>query len=265
MSRALALAALLVAAGSAYADNKSEPIPQKARDLVDRGRAYHDAGDYPDAIAAFREAYTLAPSPGLLFNLAQAYRLAGQCDDAAWMYRRFLDTKPDPTQRALAEQHLATVERCGHGGLRIAAMPAIETAVPEPKAAPATTVTGAPLAIEAHAPDHPGTRKERIGIGLAIGGGVVLASAGYFAFDAWQASNEVSAAYQKGGKWSDVSDANGRGQRSQTMAEVLGVAGGLAVASGAIVYALGRHTEQAQHVAVVPTRGGAGVHVSWGF
>ena len=56
---------------------------------VSRRRRLHEA-----AVAAFKEAYVLAPSPGLLFNIAQAYRLAGNCDDAAWMYRRFLDTNP---------------------------------------------------------------------------------------------------------------------------------------------------------------------------
>ncbi len=269
MTRAIVLASLLAAAGPARADSKRpEPIPQKARDLADRGRAYHDAGDYTDAIAAFREAYVLAPSPGLLFNLAQAYRLAGQCDDAAWMYRRFLDTNPDPAQRALAEGHLATVEKCGHGGLRVAITPALVPQLPEPRppeqrAQPAAEV--APLEVTMHAPGKTGTREKRIGIGLAIGGGVVLAGAAYFAIDAYEASATVSQAYDKGGKWSDVAAANDRGQRSQTMAEVLGVTGGLAVASGAVLYTLGRHYEQAQHVAVVPTRGGAGVHVSWGF
>ena len=35
----------------------------------------------------------------LLFNLAQAYRLQGNCDDAALMYRRYLATNPGVEQR----------------------------------------------------------------------------------------------------------------------------------------------------------------------
>src|SRR3569623_577048 len=90
------------------------------------------------AVAAFKEAYVLAPSPGLLFNIAQAYRLAGDCDDAAWMYRRFLDTNPGEASRALAEQHLSSVEKCGHGGLLVVSPPVLEAKVPapEPAAAP---------------------------------------------------------------------------------------------------------------------------------
>ena len=99
-------AALAVAAGSARAsaDDRVPPerIPQKARELAEQGRAYHDAGEYMKAIAAFKEAYVLAPSPGLLFNIAQAYRLAGDCDDAAWMYRRFLDTNACEASLALS-------------------------------------------------------------------------------------------------------------------------------------------------------------------
>src|SRR5689334_3902403 len=72
----------------------------------------HKRGEYDRAIVAFKEAYVIAPSPGLLFNIAQAYRLQGNCDDASLMYRRFLGTNPDPAARAVAEQHLATVERC---------------------------------------------------------------------------------------------------------------------------------------------------------
>lgn len=265
MIRPLYLAALLAAATtSAGADTQRGPIPQKARDLAERGRALHDAGDYVNAIAAFREAYVLAPSPGLLFNLAQAYRLAGQCDDAAWMYRRFLDTNPTTSQRSLAETHLQAVEKCGHGGLRVAiSPPVIEAAVPEPHLD--TPVASAPLAVAASPADPAGEREQRIGIGLAIGGGVVLLGAAYFAVDAHEAADTVTAAYDKGGKWSDISAANQRGQRSATMAEAFGAVGGAAALSGAIVYAIGRHHERLQHLAIAPTRDGANVRLSWGF
>src|SRR5438874_5150491 len=125
--------ALIVLARVAVADSAApQPIPEKARALADRGRVAHDAGDYGSAIAAFQEAYVIAPSPALLFNLAQAYRLAGDCDDAAWMYRRFLDTNPVGEHRTLAESHLSTVEKCGHGGLRIATPGAVAKVIDPP-------------------------------------------------------------------------------------------------------------------------------------
>src|ERR1043165_3802531 len=81
MRAQLVFAALLGAATvttPVFADNALRPdqIPAKARELATRGRIFHDAGDYPDAIAAFKEASVPAPSPGLLFTTAQSYRLA---------------------------------------------------------------------------------------------------------------------------------------------------------------------------------------------
>lgn len=252
-----ALVAIALLASAAHAD----PVPDKARQLADRGRVLHDSGDYGNAIAAYNEAYALAPSPGLLFNLAQAYRLAGKCDDAAWMYRRFLDSHPSTDRRALAETQLAAVEKCGHGGLHVAIVPPEiiqPAAIPEP--------IGAPVAMSVTAtkrsPTHAGERKKRIGIAFGIGGGVLLAGAAYFAWDAHEASNEVNAAYMKGEKWPQIAATDARGAHSGVMAEGFGITGLAAVATGTVLYMLGRHEE---HVAVVPTTGGAGIRMSWGF
>jgi tetratricopeptide (TPR) repeat protein len=259
--RVLMLSAVLAAAsaGSAVADNALRPerIPNRARQLAEKGRTAHDAGDYNAAVAAFKEAYVLAPSPGLLFNIAQAYRLAGNCDEAAWMYRRFLDTNPVGNHRQLAETHLGTVEKCGTGGLRITA--------PEPSP-DNMSVPGAALAVTKDSDPSPRTGKlKKIGIGTAVGGGVLLAGAAVFALDARDAQNTVAETYKRGGKWSEIKDVDARGKRSSAIATGLGIGGGVAVLSGAILYGLGRHYESAQHVAVTPTARGAQVSLSWGF
>jgi tetratricopeptide (TPR) repeat protein len=254
----MTLAAALVIARIARADSSPQPIPEKARQLAERGRVYHDAGDYTDAIAAFQEAYVIAPSPGLLFNLAQAYRLAGDCDDAAWMYQRYLDTNPIGEHRSLAETHLSTVEKCGHGGLRISTAPGATAKVSDPPQA--SLAASAPPA-DASDP----RRTKELGTYIAIGGGVALAGAAWFALDARDAANTVSSAYQAGGNWSDIADANARGERSATIAKLLGVGGGAAVIAGAVYYGLGYRAEHLQHVAVAPTTRGAAVSMSWRF
>ena len=117
--RGLVVAVALAAAPTAAsADTKAD-----ARALSDEGRRYHDAGDYDRAIIAFRRAYELAPSPALLFNLGQSYRLKGACDDAVIMYRSYLKTEPPAEHRKLTEAHLASVEQCTQTkvGLRPAA------------------------------------------------------------------------------------------------------------------------------------------------
>jgi tetratricopeptide (TPR) repeat protein len=252
--------AVLATAGSTRvcADDSLPPerIPQKARELADAGRAYHDAGEYMKAVAAFKEAYVLAPSPGLLFNIAQAYRLAGDCDDAAWMYRRYLDTGPSDQARALAEQHLSSVEKCGHGGLLIAPVQTVAVAT---KAA-AEQQPASPV----DEPSQP-NRMKRTALWVGVGGGVVLAGAAFFAIDSMNASDKVSELYKHGGKGADVAAEDARGQRSATLATVLGIGGGLALASAGVLYAVGHHHESLQHVAVTPHAHGAQVSLSWHF
>lgn len=271
MMRAAVTLAALLAAQSAYADNALSPekIPAKAKELATRGRSYHDAGDYSMAIAAFKEAYVLAPSPGLLFNIAQAYRLAGNCDEAAWMYRRYLDTNPTGTNRDLAEQHLSTVEKCGSGGLKLAVTP---PKVPTPQAAAVGASLGMAAAGsdgELQQVDEPSLDRahtyKRYGIVVGVAGGAALVGAGIFALQARDASQTVENKYKHGGKWEDVKDDDARGKRDATFAKVLGISGGVAVASGAILYALGHHYESDKRIAVTPTKHGAQVSLSWGF
>ena len=168
----------------------SEPIPEKARVLAQQGRASHDKGDYPSAIAAFKEAYVIAPSPALLFNLAQAYRLQGNCDDAALMYRRYLGTNPSEDGRLLAEGHLATVDRCiSKRSLNIkmdASAAYLNVANPPQDLGVIDGSPQAQLSVRRDGGSH-GTIKKRVGLGVAIGGGVALVAASYYGIRAYQA------------------------------------------------------------------------------
>src|SRR5688500_16608759 len=56
-------------------------------------------GRYGDAAERFKEAYSLDPDPGYLFNIAQAYRLGQLCANAVDYYDRFLAAVPDPPER----------------------------------------------------------------------------------------------------------------------------------------------------------------------
>ena len=253
------MVAVLTVTGVARANEKLPPerVPQKARELAEKGRAYHEAGDYLKAVAAFKEAYVLAPSPALLFNIAQAYRLAGDCDDAAWMYRRYLDTNPGPDRRSLAETHLASVEKCGHGGLLVVTPPVIDAKPPVPGSEPEIPAGNIVDAT-------PASRTKKAALWVGIGGGVALVGAAYFAWDASDAANNVSDLYKHGGKGSDVATQDARGQRSSELATALGISGGLAVATAGVLYMVGRHYE-AQHVTVAPHAHGAEVSLSWQF
>jgi len=260
--RALLVATVLVATapGLARADDRAQ-VPAKARALAERGRAYHEAGNYSQAIVAFTRAYVIAPSPALLFNLAQAYRLQGDCDDAALMYQRYLATGPSAEGRDLAETHLASMERCVH-------KMALHIPVDDVPAIPVVQTTGsAAVARDAAMPSARKAQIEKdIGIGLSIGGGLALTGALYYAIEANSASNDVSAAETKGGKDKNVGALDDRGQSAETKARVLAIGGALGLASGIVMYVIGRHDE-APPVAIAPVHSGRGAAVSmkWAF
>ena len=75
----LALAPLAAHAGS------------EAKEIAERGFAAYDRGEYATAISYFEQAYEVDPTPGLLFNIAQAYRKLGVsgCEPALEYYRRY--------------------------------------------------------------------------------------------------------------------------------------------------------------------------------
>ncbi len=251
----IVIALLLVAAHDAYAAPGT--VPDKARQLADKGRTSHEAGDYSAAIAAYTEAYAIAPSPALLFNLAQAYRLRGSCDDAALMYRRYLDTGVSPEARMIAEGHLATVERCTHKLSLSIPLDAQERA--------AVPVVAQQQDIARVEREEPGLLRQRIGIGLVVGGGLALAAATYYALDARAAQADVEEGYAMGGNGRDLAPIDARGERSATLATWLGVGGGAFVVGGVVTYLLGRRAERSMPIAIVPKKGGAEVSYAWRF
>jgi tetratricopeptide (TPR) repeat protein len=64
---------------------------RRAAELFARGRAAFERGDYEAALVDLRASYELVPAPALLFNIAQALRLAGKCEEAEEQYRRYRD------------------------------------------------------------------------------------------------------------------------------------------------------------------------------
>jgi tetratricopeptide (TPR) repeat protein len=280
--KALLLAAVAIAACS-MAAHAGEPVPQKARKLAERGRELHQRGDYSRAIIAFKEAYVLAPSPGLLFNLAQAYRLQGSCEDAALMYRRYIATVPRSAvdERALAEGHLATVTRCMERRTLNLPPDAAMSHIPSP---PQSGIDG--LFVDAPAPPPARSRGQtlrKVGVGATIAGGAALTVAGYFAIRALNAASDVERLYAEGGRWKDIQPIHERGERAESAAKWLGIGGGITAAAGVTLYLVGRRAERApvtytaasprrappsvtrSSITVAPAPGGAQVGMSWTF
>lgn len=74
----------------------------EARAAAALGRKAFEAGDFQAAIRKYEEAQLLKPAPGLLFNLAQSHRYAGNVERAISYFRGYLTTRaPERQARAI--------------------------------------------------------------------------------------------------------------------------------------------------------------------
>src|SRR5262245_34649976 len=101
------LVVLAFAAGSARAAED----PQRAKELFQEGTTFFDLGQFDKAIEAWQEGYKAKPDPGFLFNIAQAYRLAGDAQKAIFFYRGYLRNSPKAPNRAEVEQKIAALQK----------------------------------------------------------------------------------------------------------------------------------------------------------
>jgi tetratricopeptide (TPR) repeat protein len=120
----------------AHADRKAET---KAKAFYLEGQKAYDIGDFPRAIDNFKKAYDTAPKPGLLFNIAQAYRLSGDGKQALFFYRNYLRQVPDAGNRADVEDWIAKLEAA-----EVGPTPS-PTPSPSPSASPEPGLSDEPL------------------------------------------------------------------------------------------------------------------------
>lgn len=81
--------------------------PKTASEWFNVGDNHYNLGEFDKAIEAFRKAFELekddALKPIYLYNIAQAYRQAGDCDNAVFFYKRFLSLKAADVKKPLAQ------------------------------------------------------------------------------------------------------------------------------------------------------------------
>jgi tetratricopeptide (TPR) repeat protein len=81
------------------------------RSLFEQGERHYRAGQYELAASAFREAYRLLPSAELLYNLAQAERLSGNCEAALEHYLTLASSEAERVPSDLNEK-VSAMQRC---------------------------------------------------------------------------------------------------------------------------------------------------------
>jgi tetratricopeptide (TPR) repeat protein len=222
------------------------PPSDNARQHYKDGLAHYDAGEYDQAIAEFRQAWDATHSPPLLFDLAQCYRLKGDTAQAARLYHAYLSAFPEAPNRDDVEARLRELE----GPLFPARAKPVCAAV-----APA------------HEIDRTAGHGKKVS-GLIVGasGVAMAATAVYFGLRAQDDADQIGAIVARQGKW----DATARalyddGDRAQTTANVLYIAGGAAVVSGAVLYWLGWRDAHATNLAIAPLPGGTAIALSGRF
>src|SRR5687768_17520665 len=103
------LLAVLLFSAPAFAQDPAADAKAKYKE----GLVHYNVREYKEAIARFKEAYKLKADPAYLYNIAQAYRLQGDCVDAAFYYKGFIrDTTEGTTNRDKAARFQTEMETC---------------------------------------------------------------------------------------------------------------------------------------------------------
>jgi tetratricopeptide (TPR) repeat protein len=138
---ALALGRLAAAQPSPAPDDRANA--DEAAALYDEGKRHFDIGEYAQAIASWKQSYLRSSAPLLLFNIAQAYRLSGNCAQANRFYLNYRRVEKHPKNPAELDKAMA---RCA--GVE----PATGDAAGESPPASAAGSSGGPAAGTADSP-----------------------------------------------------------------------------------------------------------------
>jgi tetratricopeptide (TPR) repeat protein len=274
-SRAIALAAAVLpatavtipAAAHAQRGPSAGQSPRKPADAdakaqakghLDRGLKHFAEREYEKAIAEFEAGQKLDPRPDLVFALAQAERLSGDCASAVLYYREFLAGEPPEKQAEAARTNL---ERCENvlATSRAREDEAAAKAAPPPSVEP----TPAPVATEPPPPAEIRIRRpwytDVLG-DVLLGTGVAAAGVGgYFWLRSADSRDAALDATDYGEYTARLDDA----KLERTIAIGALSAGGVLVTAAVVRYLTrGDHVERAP-VALVPSPGGLGIAASF--
>jgi len=86
---------------------------EEARERYRRGTAAYNLGHFAEAAREYEAAYQITLDPAMLFNTAQAHRLAGDDQKAILAYKGYLRAAPAGPQRKIAQQNLEELTKLG--------------------------------------------------------------------------------------------------------------------------------------------------------
>ena len=248
---------LLCAAAPALAD---KPGAEKA---YNDGLALYKAGDFRGAADKFQLAYERDPDPVYLFNLAQAYRFAKLCQQAADSYTRFLKEAPNAPNKDKVQKYVEEMNACAHSQDLVKPEPKPKVETPNNLEDPAegqpsdehheqvATGTDPPPPVDRGG--HGGRSTPTLGYALVGVGVVGLASGAFFTYDVSVLNSNTC--HTGGCAQPVVDDLNSRGDHAEYAAVASYTIGAAALATGIWLIVHGHDDEHA--LAISPTRHGA--------
>jgi tetratricopeptide (TPR) repeat protein len=129
------VAAMLLAL--AHGAGAAEEKKTEARRLYDQATAAFGVGNYAEAAENYEASFKLHPDAALLYNAAQAYRMAGNQQRALQLYRNFVRLYGDNPRTEDARNHAAALEKAIAGT-------ATSGVAPAPTSTPADTAPRPP-------------------------------------------------------------------------------------------------------------------------
>jgi tetratricopeptide (TPR) repeat protein len=210
--------------------SKAAPVPDQANDLTptarelsDQGLRQYQQGDHDAAIESFLAAFALSNNAGLLFNVAQAYRLKRDCQRAGEYYRRYLEAVPDTSMKPSVERRLEEMETCLRTSSPVPAASTVRPAAADISARPTAPVQTPPAA-------RPIWRQPAV-VAAAAAALAFGATGVVFAMRSRAAEQDLSQRFAGGGSWDDAAQERFEaGRRDQILSIASFVAAGASVA-----------------------------------
>jgi tetratricopeptide (TPR) repeat protein len=107
----LVLLAVVLATGPLLAGRAQAGNEEDARAYLDKATAAYALNKYAVAAENFEKAFELKPDPALLYNAAQAWRLAGNKERALALYESYLRVYPANDKRATVEARIKDLKQ----------------------------------------------------------------------------------------------------------------------------------------------------------
>ena len=258
------LGVLLLAAPRSAVAQMTQAQKDEVKLHYQRATRAYDLQKYLEAIDEYQKAYEISGDPPMLYNIAQAYRLADQPGEAARYYRRFLQRMPSARNRDDVERKIADQEKLADQRKKVEVVtpppppPTTPLTKPPPivevKPPPIVTPAQPPLPQPPPPPPEPSHARAVVGWCLIGAGLIVDGVAGYEGYRAKQKADQLTRDSQSTMPKVFDPSLETDGKNANIAAIALAIGGTAVAIAGAIVLITGDSSEQTEKPATPVAR-----------